>query len=54
MSDEAVAGPGTSLFNRPKSCGDKGDELAIFPIAVFDFVSLLAFFSSFAYCTRTF
>jgi hypothetical protein len=31
------------------SCGDEGDELAIHPIAVFDFVSLLALFSSFAY-----
>jgi hypothetical protein len=53
MSDETVAGPGTSLINRSMSCGDEGDELAILPIAVFDFVSLLAFFSSFAYLLTT-
>jgi hypothetical protein len=49
MSDEAVAGRGTSLFGSSMSCGDEGDELAILPIAVSDFVSLLNFFSSFAY-----
>jgi hypothetical protein len=42
MSDEPIAGPGTSLF-RSMSCGDEGDELAILPIAVFDLVSLLTF-----------
>jgi hypothetical protein len=40
MSDETVAGRGTSLFGRSMSCGDEGDELAILPIAVFDGVSL--------------
>ena len=38
MSDETVAGRGTSLFGRSMSCGDEGDELAILPIAVFDLV----------------
>jgi hypothetical protein len=44
MSDETVAGRGTSLFGRSMSCGNEGDELAILPIAVFDLVSLLPFF----------
>jgi hypothetical protein len=48
MSDETVAGRGTSLFGRSMSCGDEGDELAILSIAVFDLVSL-TLFSSFAY-----
>jgi hypothetical protein len=49
MSDESVAGRGTILFNRSMSCGNEGDERAILPIVVFDFVSLLTFFPSFAY-----
>jgi hypothetical protein len=49
MSDESVAGRGTSLFSRSMSCGNKGDERAILPIAVFDLVSLLICFPSFAY-----
>jgi hypothetical protein len=44
MSDGTVAGPGTSLFSSSMSYGEKGDELAILPIAAIDFVSLLAFF----------
>jgi hypothetical protein len=51
MSDETVAGRETSLSSRSVSCGDEGDELAILPIAVLDFVSLLAFFCP---CSRTF
>jgi hypothetical protein len=43
MSGESVAGRGTSLFSRSMSCGNKGDELAILPIAVLDLVSLLTF-----------
>jgi hypothetical protein len=35
MSDGSVAGHGASLFSRSTSCGDKGDELGILPIAVF-------------------
>jgi hypothetical protein len=53
MSDEAVAGRGTSLFSSSMSCGDEGGELAILPIAVSDFVSLLALFSPFAYLLIT-
>jgi hypothetical protein len=49
MSDESVAGRGTGLFRRSISCGTKGDELAILPIVIFDLVSLLTFFPSFAY-----
>jgi hypothetical protein len=49
MSDETVAERGASLFNRSMSCGDEGDERAILPIVVFDLVSLLTFFPSFAY-----
>ena len=47
MSDESVAGRGASLFSRSMSCGNEGDERAILPIpiAVFDLVSLLTFFS---------
>ena len=49
MTEETVVGRGTSLSSMLMSCGGEGDELAILPIAVFDFVSLLTFFSSFAY-----
>ena len=52
MSDETVAGR-TSLFSSSMNCGDEGDELAMLPIAVFDLVSLLTFFSSFAYLLIT-
>jgi hypothetical protein len=45
--DESIAGRGTILFNRSMSCGDEGDERAILPIAVFDLVSFLTFFSLF-------
>jgi hypothetical protein len=44
MSDESVAGRGTSLFSRSRSCGNEGDQRAILPIVVFDLVSLLTFF----------
>jgi hypothetical protein len=49
MSDETVAGRGASLFSRSMSCGNKGDKRAFLSIAVFDLVSLLTFFPSFAY-----
>jgi hypothetical protein len=42
MSDESIAGRGTSLFSRSMSCGNEG---AILPIVVFDLVSLLTFYS---------
>jgi hypothetical protein len=45
MLDESVAERGTTLFIRSMSCGDESDKLAILPIAVFDLVSLLTFFS---------
>jgi hypothetical protein len=50
MSDETVAGRGTSLFIRSMSCGNEGDERAILPIAVFDLVSLLTFPPLFRAC----
>jgi hypothetical protein len=55
MSDETIAGPGAgaSMVSRSMSCGDEGDELAILPIAVFDLVSLLSFFPSFAHLLST-
>jgi hypothetical protein len=53
MSDETVAGRENSLVSRSMSCSDEGDELAILPIAVSDFVSLLALFSPFAYLLIT-
>jgi hypothetical protein len=49
MPDETVAERGASLFSRSMSCGNEGDARAILPIVVFDLVSLLTFFSSFAY-----
>jgi hypothetical protein len=54
MTEETVVGRGTSLSSMLMSCGGEGDELAILPIVVFDFVSLFkAVFSPLAYVLIT-